>query len=59
MSDSIFYDGQDKKVKFIEVNEKQKKLSVYFQDFTYFSVENVKIIVRKEEDDVFSSEWND
>lgn len=44
MNNTLFIDGKSKEVKFIEVNEEKKKISIYFKDFTFVSLEDIKII---------------
>jgi hypothetical protein len=46
MPNTIEINGK-KEVKFIEVNKEAKKVSIYFKDFTYVSVDDVKIIFRE------------
>jgi hypothetical protein len=41
MSNLLFIDG--KEIKFIEVNNEKKKVTLYFTDFTFVAMEDVKI----------------
>jgi hypothetical protein len=36
-----------KEVKFVEVNKEKNKISIYFKDFTYVMIDDVKIIFRE------------
>jgi hypothetical protein len=53
MSNTLFIDGKTKEVKFIEVNEEKKKISIYFKDFTFVALEDIKIINKGND-----STWN-
>lgn len=53
MCDILSVNGQNKEVKFIEVNNEKKKVSLYFTDFTFISLEDVKIINKGNDDS-----WN-
>ena len=46
MSNLVFVDG--KEIKFIEVNNEKKKVTLYFTDFTFVAMEDVKIFYRGE-----------
>lgn len=51
MNDLVYIDG--KKVKFIEVNSEKKKVTLYFTDFTFVAMEDVKIF-HKDNDNFWS-----
>jgi len=43
---TISIDGKNKTIKFVEVNEEKKRVGLYFTDFTFITLEDVKIIHR-------------
>lgn len=53
LTNKLFHNGKEKEIKFIEVDEKNKKVSIYFKDFTFVSFDDLKLIVKR--DDLFWS----
>lgn len=49
LTNKLSVDGKSKEVKFIEVNEKQKVVKIFFKDFTFITFEDVKILMKKDE----------
>jgi len=46
MFNILSINGQDKEIKFVEVNNEKKRVGLYFTDFTFVSLDDVKIINR-------------
>jgi hypothetical protein len=49
LTNKIGVNGKDKEVKFIEVNEEKKVVKIFFKDFTFITLEDVKILMKKDE----------
>ena len=44
LSNKLWHDGKKKEVKFIEFNEADKVIKIFFKDFTFITLDDVKII---------------
>jgi hypothetical protein len=48
MTKNMYINGAEKEVKFVEVTEETGTLKIFFTDYSFVMVEDVKIIVRED-----------
>lgn len=49
LPNKLTIDGKSKEVKFIEVFEDKRVVKIFFKDFTFITLEDVKIFVKEDE----------
>jgi hypothetical protein len=48
LTNKLFDNGKEKEVKFIEINEEKKIVKIFFKDFTFITLNDVKILKKDE-----------
>jgi hypothetical protein len=49
LTNKLFDNGKEKEVKFVEINEEKRTIKIFFKDFTYKEIKDVKIFIKKDE----------
>jgi hypothetical protein len=49
LTNKLYDNGKLKEVKFIEVNEEKRTTKIFFKDFTYTEIKDVKIFIKKDD----------